>query len=349
MHFFLKLLGTVQKIGFGFLFLLVVGGVAVSSVIMKWLEPETFPSLLDSVWYVMTTITTVGYGDYYPVSTAGRVFAVSLLYLVGIGVLGVVIGKIVQVFSFYQRLKEEGKLAYHKKGHYIFIGWSEEKTKEAVVSILNEYPKAEIVLIDTMNKTPYEHDRFHYIQGDLTEEETLKQANIQECNRISIFSPSEVLDSTLADGHTLLIASSIEAYGEKHGVNLHIVAEMRKENHRASFEKANIEDIVLSTQSIAKMMAKATVIDGANQLFFQLLNDQAGEDLREIPTCKLWATYGEANEWLESKGANLISDRGDLSIIRKKHEPIPPSACLLVACNDESYAEICKELNRKTS
>lgn len=43
----------------------------------------------DSVWWAMTTVTTAGYGDHYPVTSLGRVVAVVLM-LVGISVLGII-------------------------------------------------------------------------------------------------------------------------------------------------------------------------------------------------------------------------------------------------------------------
>jgi voltage-gated potassium channel len=43
----------------------------------------------DSIWWVMTTLSTVGYGDHYPVTTTGRCIAVALM-VVGVALLGVV-------------------------------------------------------------------------------------------------------------------------------------------------------------------------------------------------------------------------------------------------------------------
>jgi voltage-gated potassium channel len=42
----------------------------------------------DALWYSIVTITTVGYGDYYPVTTGGRVTAVFIM-IAGVGIIGV--------------------------------------------------------------------------------------------------------------------------------------------------------------------------------------------------------------------------------------------------------------------
>ncbi len=60
------------------------------------LELETSPdsnirNASDALWWSVSTVTTVGYGDRFPVTDAGRLFA-SLLMLVGIGVYGTITG-----------------------------------------------------------------------------------------------------------------------------------------------------------------------------------------------------------------------------------------------------------------
>lgn len=50
---------------------------------------STINSFGDATWWAMTTMTTVGYGDEYPVSTAGRFVAAGLM-LAGIALLGAV-------------------------------------------------------------------------------------------------------------------------------------------------------------------------------------------------------------------------------------------------------------------
>jgi len=66
----------------------------------------------DALWWSVTTITTVGYGDRYPVTTQGRVVAATLM-LSGIGLFGVLSGLGASYFLGAKRenvMKEEDKI-----------------------------------------------------------------------------------------------------------------------------------------------------------------------------------------------------------------------------------------------
>jgi voltage-gated potassium channel len=68
-----------------------VGGAAFAAV-----EPGHL-STWDGAWWAITTMTTVGYGDVYPRTTAGRVIAV-LVMLVGIGFIALLTGAVAERF-----------------------------------------------------------------------------------------------------------------------------------------------------------------------------------------------------------------------------------------------------------
>jgi voltage-gated potassium channel len=51
---------------------LAVGYILVSSLIIFNVEPQTFPTFFDALYWATVSLTTVGYGDIYPVSTLGR-------------------------------------------------------------------------------------------------------------------------------------------------------------------------------------------------------------------------------------------------------------------------------------
>lgn len=63
----------------------------------------------DALWWAVVTATTVGYGDRYPVTAAGRGVAV-ILMLVGIGLVGVVTATVASYF-IEQRQREDPRLA----------------------------------------------------------------------------------------------------------------------------------------------------------------------------------------------------------------------------------------------
>lgn len=52
---------------------LAIGYIAVSALIIFSVEPETFSSFFDAVYWATVSLTTVGYGDIYAVSTVGKV------------------------------------------------------------------------------------------------------------------------------------------------------------------------------------------------------------------------------------------------------------------------------------
>ena len=67
---------------------LVLGALAVLDV-ERGAPDSSITSFGDALWWSVTTVTSVGYGDTYPVTTTGRVVGVALM-LTGIGLIGVV-------------------------------------------------------------------------------------------------------------------------------------------------------------------------------------------------------------------------------------------------------------------
>lgn len=61
-------------------------------------QPETFKSLFDSLWWAVATLTTVGYGDIYPITVGGKIFTFFVL-LIGLGLVAVPTGIIASALS----------------------------------------------------------------------------------------------------------------------------------------------------------------------------------------------------------------------------------------------------------
>jgi voltage-gated potassium channel len=76
--------------------------IVLSSAMLRKLEPTTLKTLTDAVWYVIVTISTIGYGDLVPQSVAGKAVA-AVVMLTGITLAGIFIGFISELV--HQRLE----------------------------------------------------------------------------------------------------------------------------------------------------------------------------------------------------------------------------------------------------
>lgn len=61
-------------------------------------QPEVFKSIFHSLWWAVATLTTVGYGDVYPITAGGKTFTFVML-MVGLGVIAVPTGLIASAMT----------------------------------------------------------------------------------------------------------------------------------------------------------------------------------------------------------------------------------------------------------
>jgi len=61
-------------------------------------QPEAFRSIFDCLWWVVVTLTTVGYGDIYPITVGGRAFTFVIL-MIGLGLIAVPTGIVASALS----------------------------------------------------------------------------------------------------------------------------------------------------------------------------------------------------------------------------------------------------------
>ena len=70
-------------------------------------QPHTFGSVFDGLWWAVATLSTVGYGDTYPMTVGGRVFTFAIL-MIGLGIVAVPSGLVASALAqARQELAEE--------------------------------------------------------------------------------------------------------------------------------------------------------------------------------------------------------------------------------------------------
>ena len=80
------------------------------AILMCEREPDSnIKTAEDAIWWSVTTITTVGYGDKYPVTTEGRIIAM-ILMLSGVGLFGTLSGLVASFFLGAKQAEEESNI-----------------------------------------------------------------------------------------------------------------------------------------------------------------------------------------------------------------------------------------------
>jgi len=225
-----------RLVAFGLLVVLLVGTVG-----FMYLE-EMSP--VDSLYMTVITLSTVGFGEVNPLHSEGRTF-VMFLIIFGVGLAGytaTVVGQMVlegQIREMLGRRKMDSRIR-KMTGHYIIAGYgrvgrhvtSEFQRRGVSFVVLERNDDAIAQLVD-------EHVPF--VQGDSTDEDTLRSAGIESASTLISTLPDEAqnvyLTLTARDMNKKLkiIARADMEGGEKklmraganHVVTPHILGGMR--------------------------------------------------------------------------------------------------------------------------
>jgi voltage-gated potassium channel len=100
--------------------LLLVFMLVISSTLMYYIEnsaqPDRFSSIPETMWWGVATLTTIGYGDMYPITIMGKVLG-SIISIIGIGLFALPTGILASGFSeeLAKREKENECVCPHCK------------------------------------------------------------------------------------------------------------------------------------------------------------------------------------------------------------------------------------------
>jgi voltage-gated potassium channel len=99
-----KVQGTMTAVAI--ISILVIIFSSISILIVENSPQSNIKTAEDAVWWTMTTVTTVGYGDKYPVTTEGRAIGIFVM-LAGVGLIGTYTGFIASLFVGEDKEKKQ--------------------------------------------------------------------------------------------------------------------------------------------------------------------------------------------------------------------------------------------------
>jgi voltage-gated potassium channel len=179
----------------------------------------------DGLYMVVTTFTTIGYQEVHPLSHAGRIFNVFLI-LSGVAVVFVGIGAITQALlefelqSFFGRRRMERDIG-RLSDHYIICGAG--RVGRSAARELARRPVPFVIIEQNEAKLQrYIDQNWLFIVGDATQEQTLRQAQIERARGLVAATTTDatnlyiVLTARGLNARLKIIARASEEDAEKH-------------------------------------------------------------------------------------------------------------------------------------
>jgi voltage-gated potassium channel len=200
---------------------------------------------VDAMWYLVETLTTVGYGDALPVTYWGRMIGFVFL-LSSLGVYGFIIGQIANFMSTIKEQRELGLNGTSFKNHVVIIGWND--FGHSVVSHLVAAGRQVAVVtkdrghIDIIREY-YSMDQVFTLFSDYNNFEILEKSNIRQASIVFV--------NLNDDTEKLVYIINIK----KHFENLNYVVTLDNGNLKSTFMHAGVTYTISKNEISSKLLA----------------------------------------------------------------------------------------------
>ena len=280
-QWFRKLIrNTFFQVGAGLFIVMMIGGFVVMYYETGPITEEETP-----FWWAIVTMTTVGYGDFYPTTPGGRFFAVFIMFA-GIALVSLLTASISSIYVAKRIREDKGLEQVNINDHIILCGWN--KNAESIIDsllVLSEGNSLQLILIneindDTVNhlKNKYKDIDLYFVAGDYTSEEILKKASIKQANTVIIIPSIDDEKIGSPDEKTIFATLTIKSISS----SVRVVAYLMQRENLTHIRRANVDEVVLSDDFGAYMLASHVMDPGIPQTTKGLLNASSEDRLRRV-------------------------------------------------------------------
>ena len=268
--------------------------------------------ILDTLWWALVTITTVGYGDVVPHSTLGRVVGL-ILMVSGVVLVSLFTATIASIFVERKIKEGEGLESLKEKNQIVICGWNQNGEKVIEGMLIHDknssYP---IVLVSELDKDAvdsiqykYRERDIHFIRGNFVKEDVLARANIIRAKAVIMLADiSHGHSLEKADERTIFGAMAIKSMAPK----VRICAELINQENKEYLLRANVDEIVIRGESNGSLLASASIEPGFLSMIKSLINNEDDNKLWgvEIPSKYVERPCRELSQYFKERWQGLL-------------------------------------------
>ena len=235
-------------------------------------EPGQPLNFLAAAYYAVVTLSTTGYGDIVPVTSAARLVNILLITPIRVVFLIVLIGTTLEVLT--ERTRTSWRIARWRSkmtAHTVVVGYG-TKGRSAVRTLRDAgVPATSIVVVDLALHMIAESNRGGLVgvTGDATRREVLLSAQIQTADRVVI--------AVGRDDTAVLVTLTARQLSPR----LTISASVREAENEPLLRQSGADHVVVSSDAAGRLLGLATIDPAAGQVLSELLDPGRGLELTE--------------------------------------------------------------------
>lgn len=240
-------------------------------------------TLVDSIWWSMVTMTTVGYGDFYAQTLVGRFLISYPCMILGIGIIGYLVGLVANWLIDMASKKRKGEMDITFKDHIIICNYP---SKEKILTIARELhgvlrlKKARLVLVtESIDELPkaLTENKIHFVQGNPTIEDVLFQANVLHCAGVIVLAENPA--DPRSDERTYTIGSIIEHISVEKRQPIKTIVELVGNRSVRNLERAAVDGMISGEDLIGCLLVQEFLNPGVNRVINQMISNTVGSQL----------------------------------------------------------------------